>query len=154
MRRLLLLLACALPLVAAGCGSDSPVAVEDTRFAPELGVDLSAMTRTSSGLYYRDITVGTGALAEPGKMVTMYYQGWLPSGTRFDARVPPQQPLAPFVLGSGPVIQGWHEGIAGMRVGGKRQLVIPPSLGYGAEGRGPIPPNAVMVFEVELARVD
>ncbi len=153
MRRLFFLLACALPLLAAACGSDSPTSIEDTEFAPSLGVDLSTMTRTSTGLYYRDITAGTGAVAQNGKLVSMYYRGWLPSGALFDARMPPQQPLDPFVLGSGNVIKGWHEGIAGMRVGGKRQLVIPPALGYGAEGRGPIPPNAVMVFEVELARV-
>lgn len=151
MRRLLLLLACALPLLAAGCGSDSPVAVEDTRFAPELGVDLSAMTRTSSGLYYRDITVGTGAVAESGKVVSVYYQGWLPSGTRFDGRTS-GEPF-PFRLGVGEVIRGWDEGVAGMRVGGKRQLVIPSNLAYGASGRGSIPPNAVLVFEVEVLNV-
>jgi len=151
MRRLFLLLALALPLVAAGCGSDSPTSIEDTRFAPALGVDLSAMTRTSSGLYYRDITVGTGAVAQSGKTVNTYYQGWLASGTRFDGRT--SGPTLDFVLGSGEMIRGWDEGIPGMRVGGKRQLVIPPSLGYGAAGRGSIPPNAVLVFEVELKNV-
>jgi FKBP-type peptidyl-prolyl cis-trans isomerase len=151
MRRLFLLLALALPLVAAGCGSDSPTSIEDTRFAPALGVDLSAMTRTSSGLYYRDITVGTGAVAQSGRDVGVYYQGWLVSGTRFDGRTSG----APFTfrLGTGEVIRGWDEGLVGMRVGGKRQLVIPPSLGYGAAGRGSVPPNAIMVFEVELRSV-
>lgn len=148
MRRLFFLLACALPLLAAACGSDSPTAIEDTEFAPSLGVDLSTMTRTSTGLYYRDITVGTGAVVQSGRTVGVYYQGWLPSGSRFDFRTSG----APydFVLGTGNVIQGWHQGIAGMRVGGKRLLVIPASLGYGAAGRDPIPPNAVMVFEVEV----
>lgn len=151
MRRLFLLLALALPLVAAGCGSDSPTSIEDTTFAPALGVDLSAMTRTGSGLYYRDITVGTGATAQAGRDVGVYYQGWLASGTRFDGRTSG----APFTfrLGTGEVIDGWDEGLVGMRVGGKRQLVIPPSLGYGAAGRGSVPPNAIMVFEVELRSV-
>lgn len=150
MRRLFFLLLCALPLMAA-CGSDSPTSIQDTEFAPSLGVDLSTMTRTSTGLYYRDITVGTGAVAQNGQTVGVYYQGWLPSGSRFDFRTSG----APydFVLGTGNVIKGWHQGIVGMRVGGKRQLVIPPSLGYGAAGRGSIPPNAVMVFEVEVRTV-
>jgi FKBP-type peptidyl-prolyl cis-trans isomerase FkpA len=151
MRRLFLLLVCALPLFAAACGSDGPTSIEDTEFAPNLGVDLSAMTRTSTGLYYRDLTVGTGAVAATGKTVTMYYRGWLTDGILFDSRVRPQAPLQAFVLGSGFVIKGWDQGIVGMRVGGKRQLVIPPSLAYGAEGRGSIPPNAVLVFEIELA---
>jgi peptidylprolyl isomerase len=151
MRRLFFLLACVLPLMAAACGSDSPTGIEDTTFAPALGVDLSTMTRTSTGLYYRDITVGTGAVAQNGRTVGVYYQGWLPSGTRFDFQT--SGPPYDFVLGTGNVIRGWHQGIAGMRVGGKRQLVIPPSLGYGAEGSGPIPPNAVMVFEVEVRTV-
>ena len=151
MRRLFLLLACALPLLAAACGSDGPTSIEDTRFAPALGVDLSAMTRTSSGLYYRDIAVGTGAVAQNGRTIGVYYQGWLASGSRFDFRTAG----APFefVLGAGEVIRGWDEGVAGMRAGGKRQLVIPASLGYGAAGRGPVPPNAVMVFEVEVRAV-
>ncbi|HST57992.1 MAG TPA: FKBP-type peptidyl-prolyl cis-trans isomerase [Longimicrobium sp.] len=151
MRRLFFLLACALPLLAAACGSDSPTSLEDTTFAPSLGVDLTTMTRTSTGLYYRDITVGTGAVAQNGKIVGVYYQGWLPSGTRFDFRT--SGPAFEFALGAREVIRGWDEGVAGMRVGGKRQLVIPASLGYGAEGRGSIPPNAVMVFEVEVRTV-
>jgi FKBP-type peptidyl-prolyl cis-trans isomerase len=147
MRRLFLLLACALPLLAAAC-SDDITSVEDTEFAPALGVDLSAMTRTGSGVYYRDLTVGTGALAQPGQNISVYYQGWLADGTRFDGRTS-GDPLR-FPFGTGWAIQGWDEGIVGMRVGGKRQLVIPPSLGYGSRGQGPIPPNAVLVFEVEL----
>jgi FKBP-type peptidyl-prolyl cis-trans isomerase FkpA len=150
MRRLFLLLACALPLLAAACG-DSPTSVEDTEFAAALGVDLSAMTRTSTGLYYRDITVGTGAVAQNGKTVSVYYQGWLANGTRFDYRT--SGAPFPFPLGTGYVIKGWDQGILGMKVGGKRQLVIPPSLAYGAEGRGSIPPNAVLVFEVEVLNV-
>lgn len=150
MRRLFLLLLCALPLMAA-CGSDGPTSIEDTEFAPSLGVDLSAMTRTSTGLYYRDLVVGTGAVAQSGDEVGVYYQGWLASGTRFDGRTTGAPYLFP--LGTGFVIKGWDQGIPGMKVGGKRQLVIPPSLAYGAAGRGPIPPNAVLVFEVEVRDV-
>ncbi|HVH13762.1 MAG TPA: FKBP-type peptidyl-prolyl cis-trans isomerase [Longimicrobium sp.] len=151
MRRLFLLLACALPLAVAACGSDSPTSIEDTEFAPALGVDLSAMTRTSSGLYWRDITVGTGAVAQSGNTVGVYYQGWLATGTRFDGRTS-GTPLS-FPLGTGWAIRGWDQGVPGMKVGGKRQLVIPPSLGYGAAGQGSIPPNAILVFEVEMKSV-
>jgi FKBP-type peptidyl-prolyl cis-trans isomerase FkpA len=153
MRRLFLLLVCALPLFAAACGSDGPTSIEDTEFAPNLGVDLSAMTRTSTGLYYRDAIVGTGALAQSNSRVSMHYRGWLADGTLFANGAAPQPPLGPFVLGTGYVIKGWDQGIPGMRVGGIRQLVIPPSLAYGAEGRGSIPPNSVLVFEVSLVSV-
>jgi FKBP-type peptidyl-prolyl cis-trans isomerase FkpA len=148
MRRLFLLLACALPLLAAGCDSSSTGAtsVEDTNFASALGIDLSAMTRVNANLYYRDITVGSGALAQSGNSVSVHYKGWLSNGTLFQQS---QQPF-PFALGTGYVIPGWDQGVPGMRVGGKRLLVIGPSLAYGTRGSGPIPPNAVIVFEVEL----
>ena len=151
MRRLFLLLALVLPLAA--CGSDSPTSIEDTEFASSLGVDLSAMTRTNTGLYYRDLTVGTGALAQNSSRITAYYKGWLSNGTSFGSLVAPATPLGPFTLGTGYVIPGWDQGIPGMREGGKRQLVIPPGLAYGSAGRGNIPPNAVLVFEVELVDV-
>lgn len=148
MRRLFLMLACLLPLLAAtACGDESPTSIEDTQFAAALGIDLSAMTRTNTGLYYRDLTVGGGAMAQGGSRVNVRYKGWLANGTMFE------QGTYPFTLGRGDVIAGWDQGIAGMRVGGKRQLVIPASLGYGREGSGPIPGNAVMVFEVELLSV-
>ncbi len=150
MRRLFLLLALVLPLAAC---SDSPTSIENTEFAASLGVDLSAMTRTNSGLYYRDLTVGTGALAQGGSRITAYYKGWLTNGNSFGSLVAPATPLGPFALGSGYVIAGWDQGIPGMREGGKRQLVIPASLAYGASGRGNIPPNAILVFEVELVDV-
>jgi FKBP-type peptidyl-prolyl cis-trans isomerase len=150
MRRLFLLIALVLPMLAA-CGSDGPTAIEDTTFAPELGVDLATMTRTSTGLYYKDLTVGTGAVVQSGQTVSAYYKGWFPSGRLFQQLQPPSAPLAPFILGTGGVIKGWDQGIPGMRVGGRRLLVIPPSLAYGSEGRGDIPPNAVLVFEVQIA---
>lgn len=148
MRRLFLLIALVLPMLAA-CGSDSPTSIEDTTFAPELGVDLSTMTRTSTGLYYKDITVGTGAVVQSGQTVSAYYKGWFPSGRSFEQLQPPSAAF-PFVLGVGRVIKGWDQGIPGMKVGGRRLLVIPPSLAYGASGSGSIPPNAVLVFEVEI----
>jgi FKBP-type peptidyl-prolyl cis-trans isomerase len=124
-------------------------AIETTTFAPALGVDLAASTKAPSGLYYRDLVAGTGAVVANGQMLSMRYTGWLPDGTRFDGNEQGGDPLT-FALGAKAVIDGWDQGIAGMRVGGKRQLIIPSALGYGPNGNGPIPPNAVMVFNVEV----
>lgn len=108
---------------------------------------------TDSGLQYDDLEVGVGAEAVPGKTVTVHYTGWLTDGKKFDSSKDRNDPFA-FVLGGGMVIRGWDEGVAGMKVGGKRKLVIPPELGYGARGAGGvIPPNATLVFEVELLDV-
>lgn len=152
MRRLFLLLLCALPLAATACDSSPTEArVEDAEFAVGLGVDLDAMTRTSSGLYYRDITVGTGAVAQNGSQVSVHYKGWLTNGTLFDSSVG-RGPL-PFRIGDRRLIAGFEEGATGMKVGGKRLIVIPPSLGYGMQANGPIPGNSVLVFELELLSV-
>ncbi|MGH7656805.1 MAG: FKBP-type peptidyl-prolyl cis-trans isomerase [Gemmatimonadales bacterium] len=118
-----------------------------SEFAPELGVDLETMTRTSSGLYWKTTREGNGRPAEAGDTVSMAYSGWLTNGTLFD-RAPAESPYS-FVLGYREVIGGWDEGVAGMRPGERRRLVIPPSLGYGETGSGPIPPNATLVFDVE-----
>ncbi len=108
---------------------------------------------TSSGLRYTDLVVGNGALAEDGMMVAVHYTGWLTDGTKFDSSVDRGQPFS-FQLGASQVIPGWDEGVKGMRVGGKRKLVIPPELGYGDRGAGGvIPPNATLVFEVEFVNV-
>lgn len=123
--------------------------ITSTTFAPALGVDLSNMMQTASGLYFEDETVGTGATAQALKPVTVHYTGWLPNGTKFDSSVDRGQPFA-FTPGVGMVISGWDEGVVGMKVGGTRKLVIPPSLGYGSRGIGPIPPNSVLVFTVQL----
>jgi FKBP-type peptidyl-prolyl cis-trans isomerase FkpA len=110
-------------------------------------------TTTSSGLQYWDIVVGTGAVAVAGKTVKVHYTGWLTDGKKFDSSVDHGQPLS-FPLGGGRVIKGWDQGVAGMKVGGKRQLRIPPELGYGARGAGgAIPPNATLIFDVELLDV-
>jgi len=110
---------------------------------------MSAIT-TDSGLVYEEITVGAGAEAARGLRVTVHYTGWLTDGTKFDSSKDRDDPFE-FHLGQGQVIAGWDEGVAGMKVGGTRKLTIPPQLGYGARGAGRvIPPNATLVFEVEL----
>jgi len=115
------------------------------------------MTKTESGLEYRDVKEGTGATAKAGNTCKMHYTGWLweggKKGKKFDSSVDSGQPF-PFTLGVGDVIKGWDEGVAGMKVGGKRELLIPAKLGYGARGfPGHIPPNATLFFEVELLGV-
>jgi len=121
-------------------------------FAPALGVDLNSMTKTPSGLAYKDTKVGTGPVAKAGQTATVQYTGWLPDGNKFDSSRDRNEPFK-FPLGAGRVIAGWDEGVAGMHVGGRRLLVVPPALGYGAGGAGPIPPNATLVFDVELLGV-
>jgi len=108
---------------------------------------------TDSGLKFDTLVEGDGTLAESGKEVSVHYTGWLTDGTKFDSSVDRNEPFQ-FELGRGMVIRGWDEGVAGMKVGGKRKLTIPPQLGYGAQGAGGvIPPNATLVFEVELLDV-
>ncbi len=115
-------------------------------------------TTTASGLIYEDNVAGTGEAAAPGRQVTVHYTGWLlyggERGKKFDSSKDRGDPFE-FALGAGRVIKGWDEGVAGMKVGGKRTLTIPPSLGYGARGAGgAIPPNATLIFEVELLGIE
>jgi FKBP-type peptidyl-prolyl cis-trans isomerase FkpA len=160
MRLRRLAVALVLPIAFTACleGTDfstnvAPnIPIEQTTFASTLNVNLAASTKTASGLYTRDITVGTGAVATSTSTVSVYYAGYLSNGTLFDSRSSPSNPLA-FVLGTGFVIKGWEEGLVGMKVGGKRQLVIPPSLAYGPAGFNAIPSNAVLVFNIELVSV-
>jgi peptidylprolyl isomerase len=152
LRTLLLALTLALPFT--GCGGGDATApraaatVEATTFAPSLGIDLSAAgwTKNAAGLYTRTLSSPAGAAptAANGQRVTVRYTGWLANGTQFESST------YAFALGRGEVIAGWDQGIAGMRVGERRRLLIPPALGYGARGSGPIPGNAVLVFDVEL----
>jgi FKBP-type peptidyl-prolyl cis-trans isomerase FkpA len=108
---------------------------------------------TDSGLKYEDIKEGAGAEAKAGQTVSVHYTGWLTDGQKFDSSKDRNDPFA-FVLGGGMVIKGWDEGVQGMKVGGVRKLTIPPQLGYGVRGAGGvIPPNATLVFEVELLDV-
>ncbi len=116
-------------------------------------LDESAFTTTPSGLKYAELAPGTGAKAAAGQQVSVHYTGWLTDGTMFDSSLSRGQPFE-FTLGQGQVIKGWDEGVAGMQVGGRRQLVIPPSIAYGDRGAGSvIPAGATLVFEVELLAV-
>ena len=108
---------------------------------------------TPSGLKYTDQVIGTGDVAVAGKNVSVHYTGWLENGKKFDSSLDRGQPFS-FPLGAGRVIKGWDEGVQGMKVGGKRKLTIPSDLGYGSRGAGGvIPPNATLVFDVELLGV-
>lgn len=111
-------------------------------------------TTTASGLIIEDLVVGQGDSAQPGQRVSVHYTGWLTDGQKFDSSKDRNDPFD-FPLGRGHVIAGWDEGVAGMQVGGSRKLTIPPHLGYGARGAGGvIPPNATLVFEVELLGIN
>jgi FKBP-type peptidyl-prolyl cis-trans isomerase len=110
-------------------------------------------TVTASGLKYVDQVVGAGDVAVAGKTVSVHYTGWLENGKKFDSSVDRGQPFS-FPLGAGRVIKGWDEGVQGMKIGGKRKLTIPSDLGYGSRGAGGvIPPNATLIFDVELLGV-
>jgi FKBP-type peptidyl-prolyl cis-trans isomerase len=124
--------------------SQSPAGTKDAANDPSIKT-------TPSGLQYKDMTEGTGAVAQPGQSVTVHYTGWLKSdGTKFDSSVDRGEPFT-FQLGGGQVIKGWDEGVAGMKIGGKRRLVIPANLAYGDSSPSPkIPPGSPLVFDVEL----
>jgi FKBP-type peptidyl-prolyl cis-trans isomerase len=108
---------------------------------------------TPSGLKYTDLKVGDGEEAKSGQVVNVHYTGWLENGTKFDSSLDRKQPFS-FKLGAGQVIQGWDQGVAGMKVGGRRKLIIPPGLGYGGQSvGGVIPANSTLIFEVELLGV-
>ena len=178
MRRSTLLrlgLACALPAAVflAACGGDddaetptgsaAPSASASTGKTPEATatkpksattgpITLNNPTVTASGLKYEDEVVGTGASPKTGQRVTVHYTGTLVNGTKFDSSRDRGQPFT-FIIGTGSVIKGWDEGVATMKVGGKRILYIPAALGYGSRANGPIPANSDLIFEVELLAV-
>jgi FKBP-type peptidyl-prolyl cis-trans isomerase len=140
-------------LVACGRAADQKTDRKPAGFSPSLGVDTAAMTKTPSGLRYQDVEKGQGTEATAGRNVSVHYTGWLPNGEKFDSSRDRNQPFG-FTLGAGQVIAGWDEGVAGMKVGGRRKLVIPPDLGYGTAGAPPdIPPGATLVFDVQLLDV-
>jgi FKBP-type peptidyl-prolyl cis-trans isomerase FkpA len=148
MRSLLIALTAA-AMAACSSGTDP---LTDDLFAPELGIDLSQMTRMSSGLYYQDLVVGTSPAVVNGSNVIVHYEGWLPDGTKFDSSRDRGDPFV-FAVGEGSVIQGWDEGVVGILLGGTRRLVIPSELAYGERGAGPIPPDTPLVFEVEVLAI-
>jgi len=125
--------------------ANEPTGVGNAPGIPVLGGELKT---TVSGLRYIDEVVGEGPSMTVGRTVSVHYTGWLTNGTKFDSSRDRGQPFQ-FLLGGGRVIKGWDEGVATMRVGGKRRLVVSPELGYGSRGVGPIPPNAILIFDVE-----
>jgi FKBP-type peptidyl-prolyl cis-trans isomerase len=130
-------LACSLLLALAGCG----------------GGDDGTVTGPTGEITIEEITVGTGALAVIGDVVTVHYTLFLSNGTRIESSHDTGQPLQPFQTGVGAVIPGFDRGVLGMRVGGKRRVTVPPSLAYGSQARGPIPANSTLVFDIELVSI-
>ncbi len=124
--------------------NDAPVAEEETA---------DVAVQESDTLMKEDLVVGTGAETKNGDVVTVHYTGTLIDGTKFDSSLDRGEPFS-FVLGAGNVIEGWEQGVLGMKVGGKRKLTIPPDLGYGETGQGSIPPNATLIFEIELLKTE
>jgi peptidylprolyl isomerase len=147
-------IAVALSLGLAGCVlSGKKPAPPRASAAAEEPVNMSKAVTTASGLSYIDTQVGTGPSPKTGQVVVVHYTGRLADGTKFDSSIDRGQPFS-FVIGTGQVIKGWDEGVATMKVGGKRRLVIPPQLGYGPRGfSNVIPPNSVLHFDVELLDV-
>lgn len=152
----------ALVALATGCSQGEAPKETETTAPPAVVTEPQPVTAaaapqpgaTVTGLKMEDTKVGTGDEAVTGKSVTVHYTGWLTDGTKFDSSKDHGQPFT-FQLGAGQVIKGWDQGVVGMKVGGVRKLTIPPSLGYGANGAGGvIPPNASLVFEVELLAVN
>ncbi len=148
------LLARVVSLAVAGMLSAAVlVAQEPKPMEPSSAANAPKEIVTATGLKYTELKEGTGAEAKAGDVVQVHYTGWLENGTKFDSSLDRNQPFK-FKLGAGQVIKGWDQGVAGMKVGGKRKLVIPAELGYGRQGAGGvIPPGATLVFEVELLAV-
>lgn len=137
-------------LLLAGCGGDNdgPTGLgPDDPFAPELGIDLASMTQTASGMFFKDIVVGTGTEVSSGVNVFVEFTGWLKDGSEFDSGA------FDFDVGVGAVIPGFDEGVMNMRVGGVRKIVLPPDLAYGSAGTRGIPGNATLIFEIEVTSV-
>lgn len=146
-------------VIFTACGGDKSTTEPDlggtdpatTVYAASLGVNISAMTKLSKALYIQDVVTGTGAVATSGHFISVTYTGWLVNGTQFDSNV--GKDTLNFPLGTGYVIAGWDQGLVGMRVGGKRRLVIGSALGYGTQAHGAIPSNSTLVFDVQLISV-
>lgn len=153
MRTPRLILLALLALAAAACLEVPPLSPDVTavNYAPELGVNFETSTRTASGLYYRDLVVGNGAVMRQsdGDTALVRYTGWLRNGIEFDSNLGSSNPLR-FATGAGTVIAGFDEGVRGMAVNGQRQLIIPSNLGYGGAKLDNIPRNSVLVFTITL----
>lgn len=144
------------PGAAAGGAAAAPAPSGDviaaTRFSPSLDVQLGEMVRRISGLYVIDFDSGTGPPATTGDLLRVRYTLHLPDGTRAGGTGPDEPPFE-FRLGNRQVVAGWDEGLVGMRVGGRRRLIIPPSLGYGPRARGEVPRNSIMVVDLRLMQI-
>ncbi len=142
-----------LVVLISGCSRNEESPASNTPAQAPAAAPSAPSAANATELKIEDVKVGTGAVAETGKNVTVHYTGWLTDGTKFDSSKDRGEPFT-FPLGAGRVIKGWDQGVVGMKVGGVRKLTIPPGLGYGASGAGGvIPPNATLVFEVELLGV-
>jgi FKBP-type peptidyl-prolyl cis-trans isomerase FkpA len=148
-----------LAMIVLGCQSSNDAAKSTAKTPQEIASNYPgwATTKqpetTSTGLKYIDMEVGNGASPHMGQKVIVHYSGYLKNGTKFDSSVDRDEALA-FTIGTGKVIKGWDEGVMSMKAGGKRKLIIPPQLGYGANGSPPvIPPNAELIFDMELLEV-
>ena len=143
-------------LLAASCdaGPEPPVPSDPDSIPKPRVVSSDAFTESPSGLKWYDFTAGAGDLTDTGDVLHVHYHGWLlDDSTMFDSSYLRQEPYV-FTLGAGQVIAGWDEGLVNMRVGGERQLIVPPDLAYGGQSRGPIPANSTLIFEVELVAVE
>lgn len=143
-------------LYDAFANKDKTAGTDQQKSLEELQKELNKQAQNNQGdgtLEKTDLVVGTGAEAATGKKVTVHYTGTLTDGTKFDSSLDRNEPFS-FTIGEGRVIQGWEQGLPGMKVGGKRKLVIPPSLGYGDQAAGSIPPSSVLIFEIELLNVE
>jgi len=153
----------------AGCGENTPggSVVQSLRapplpeevpepelidYNPDLGIVIAEMKKTDAGVLWQDDSVGVGDSLDVGMTAVVHYTGWLPDGTQFDTSREGGAPFA-FKVGAGEVIDAWDDGVIGMRVGGRRKLVVPPALGYGSDPYGPLPGNAILVFEIELIEI-
>jgi FKBP-type peptidyl-prolyl cis-trans isomerase FkpA len=153
MRKLLFLGMGLVAMASFGKSATPVVTPKEVKTSTDTNKAKGKMTTITKGLEYEELKVGTGAEATSGKTVSVHYTGWLTNGTKFDSSVDRGQPFT-FPLGGGQVIQGWDQGFAGMKIGGKRKLYIDPEMGYGTRGAPPvIPPNSKLIFEVELLAV-
>ncbi len=132
---------------------ESGATSEEPATAAEPAKSEKGFTMTKSGLQYKDISVGRGPAAKSYDRVTVHYRGWLDNGKVFDTSMQPGREPFSFTIDNDAVIAGWHEGLKGMKVGGKRELIIPPKLGYGSDDMGTIPPNSTLHFEIQLLEI-